>query len=186
LAHHNVRTRMSVDNLIEAMNILTPAAPDEALPVVTFEDGVKLHINGDTLNVVHTAPAHTDGDSVIKWEKANVLHAGDIFNRSGAPFVDRGSGGTVSGLIVAMDTMIGMTDENTKVIPGHGPVGTRADMISYREAVKNVLERVRTEHAAGKSLEEILALKLEWPVTPFAVVPADRLVQAAYEEVTGE
>ncbi len=185
VAHDNVRTRMSTDQVIEALNYAFPPSPQDALPVITFTEGVTFHLNNDTLTVFHTAPGHTDGDSMVKWETANVLHAGDVFNRSGVPFVDMSSGGTVSGMIEAMTTAISMSDENTIAIPGHGPVGTYADMVAYRDGIKTVLERVKAEHAAGKSLEQILALGLEWPHAASGPVSADRLVQAAYADVAG-
>ncbi len=180
VAHDNVRTRMSSDQFMKALNMAFPPSPKEALPLVTFTTGVSFHLNGDTLKVVHVVPAHTDGDAMVKWEKANVLHTGDVFNRAAAPFADRSSGGSVAGMIAAMETAIALADDNTKVIPGHGPMSTRADMLAYRDALKAFLARVATEHKAGKTLEQVLALKLEWQAAA-RTVPADGLVQAAYE-----
>ncbi len=184
VAHSNVRTRMSTDQLIASLNYAFPPSPKEALPVITFSEGVTFHLNGDTLKVVHVPAAHTDGDALVKFEKANVLHAGDVFNRAGAPFTDRSSGGSITGMIAGMEAAIALADDNTKVIPGHGPVSTRADMIAYRDALKVLLARVTAEHKAGKTLEQILALKLQWQAAT-RVVPADALVQATYEGLTG-
>ena len=180
LAHDNVRTRMSTDQVIQAFDYAFPPSPIEALPLITFAEGVVFHLNGDTLKVVHIAAAHTDGDAMVKWEKANVLHTGDVFNRSGAPFIDRSSGGTMTGMIDAMNVAIALTDGSTKVIPGHGPVGTRADMVAYRDALKAILARVATERKAGKTLEQVSALELQWPAAT-GNVSTDRLVQATYE-----
>ena len=180
IGHDNVRARMSTDQVIQAFNMAFPASPKEALPVVTFAAGMTLHLNGDTLKIVHVAAAHTDGDALVKWDKANVLHTGDVFNRAGAPFIDRGTGGSITGMIAGMDVAIAMTDANTKVIPGHGPVSTRADMVAYRDALKTLLARITAEHKAGKTLEQVLALKLEWQAATGAV-PATGLVQAIYE-----
>ncbi len=180
VAHDNVRTRMSSDQFIEALNYDIPASPKEAMPLVTFAEGVTFHLNGDTLKVFHTASAHTDGDSMVKWEKANVLHTGDVFNQSGAPFVDWSSGGTVPGMIAAMNAAIAMSDENTKIIPGHGPLGTYADMVSYRDRLEEFLARITAEHKAGKTLDQVLAMKLEWQAAT-GPVSADRLVQAIYK-----
>jgi cyclase len=185
VAHDNVRTRMSSDQFMQAMNLKFPPSPKDALPVITFTEGVTFHLNGDTIRVVHVVPAHTDGDSVVKWEKANVLHMGDVFNRATSPFVDRSSGGSVTGMIAAMEAAIGLADQNTKVVPGHGPVSTRADMIAYRDALKEMLARVTAEQKAGKSVEQVLALKLQWPAAS-GPVAADGLVRAIYDTITGK
>ncbi len=180
VAHDNVRTRMSSEQFIEALNYDIPTSPTAALPLVTFAEGVSFHLNGDTLKVFHTRAAHTDGDAMVKWEKANVLHTGDVFNQSGAPFVDWSSGGTVPGMIAAMDAAIAVSDSNTKVIPGHGPMGTRADMVSYRDRLKEFLARITAEHKAGKTLEQVLAMKLEWQAAT-GPVSADTLVRSIYK-----
>mgnify|MGYP003643387633 CR=1 FL=1 len=180
VAHDNVRTRMSSDQFIEALNYDIPTSPTAALPLVTFAEGVTFHLNGDTLKVFHTKAAHTDGDAMVKWEKANVLHTGDVFNQSGAPFVDWSSGGTVPGMIAAMDAAIAVSDADTKVIPGHGQMGTYADMVSYRDRLKEFLARITAEHEAGKTLDQVLAMKLEWQAAT-GLVSADRLVQAIYK-----
>jgi cyclase len=183
VAHDNVHTRMSSDQVIEALDYEFPPSPKEALPIISFAEGMTFHLNNDVLQVVHAAAAHTDGDAFVKWEKANVLHTGDVFNRSGPPFIDRSSGGSAVGMIAAMDTAIALTDGNTKVIPGHGPMGTRADMVAYRDALKNTLERVSAEYEAGKSLVQLLEMKLQWEAAAAGPASADRLVQAIYVEL---
>ena len=102
VAHHNVRARMSTPQFLAAMNMKIEPSPKDALPVVTFDDGVSLHLNGDTLRVIHVFNAHTDGDSLVHWQKANVLHMGDtFFHRDSFPFVDLSSGGSIDGVIAA-------------------------------------------------------------------------------------
>lgn len=182
VAHDNVRRRMSAEGFIEELNLKFPASPKAALPVVTFAEGVSLHLNDDTLKVVHVRAAHTDGDALVKWEKANVLHMGDVFNRSGTPFVDRSSGGSVAGMIAAVDVGLTLADANTKVIPGHGPVSTKADMQAYRDGLQAFQARIAAEHKAGKTLEQVLALKLTWKAVS-GDVPADRLVRSAYNDL---
>ncbi len=183
VAHDNVRTRMSTDQVIGALNYDFPPSPKEALPVVTFAEGVTFHLNEDVLQVVHVAAAHTDGDAFVKWEEANVLHTGDVFNRSGAPFIDRSSGGTAAGLSAAMDVALSLADENTKVIPGHGPVGTRADMVAYRDELNLAIARVTSEYNAGKSLQQILELEIQWTAAASGPVHAGRLVEAIYQDL---
>lgn len=185
VAHDNVRRRMSVEGLIEELNAKFPPSPKAALPSVTFAEGVTLHLNDDTLKVVHVRAAHTDGDSIVKWEKANVLHMGDVFNRSGAPFVDRSSGGSVAGMIAAMDLGIKLADDKTQVIPGHGPMSTKADMQAYRDALAAFNTRIAAEVKAGKTQDQILAMKLTWKAAG-GDVPADRLVRSAFQDLAAK
>jgi cyclase len=185
VAHDNVRRRMSAEGIIEELNAKFPPSPKAALPSVTFAEGVNLHLNDDALKVVHVRAAHTDGDSIVKWEKANVLHMGDVFNRSGAPFVDRSSGGSVAGMIAAMDAGLKLADDKTQVIPGHGPMSTKADMQAYRDALAAFNIRIAAEVKAGKTQDQILAMKLTWKAAS-GDVPADRLVRSAFQDLTAK
>ncbi|HEX8573208.1 MAG TPA: MBL fold metallo-hydrolase [Allosphingosinicella sp.] len=160
VAHSNVRTRMSSEQFIAALNDKVPASPAAALPVVTFEDGVALHLNGDTLHVVHVANAHTDGDSIIHWQNANVFHMGDtFFHKFSLPFIDLSSGGSIDGLIAAVDKGIAGSNEATRIIPGHGPVASRADLVAYRAMLADVRAKVAAGIAAGRTLAQIQATK---------------------------
>lgn len=158
MAHDNVRERLAAGREDGRFGPIPPA-PESALPVVTYHDGVKLHLNGDTVHAIHMHDGHTDGDSVIWWENANVVHMGDLyFNRVTLPFIDRESGGSAQGMLLAVDRVLEMTNEDTKIIPGHGPIATRADLIAYRDMLAEVITRVLEAMAAGSSLEEIQAL----------------------------
>ena len=158
VAQSRVRDRLAAGGTVAGNN--SPPAPKAALPVVTYDRGVTFHINGDTLDVLHTGGGHTDGDSVIYWRKANVLHTGDMMmHRSGFPFVDLSSGGNVRHLLVSIDQMIAMTDANTVVIPGHGPLATRADLIAWRAMIATAVERVEALKSAGRTLDQIKAAK---------------------------
>ena len=158
VAQTRVRDRLAAGGTVAGNN--SPPAPKAALPVVTYDRGVTFHINGDTLDVLHTGGGHTDGDSVIYWRKANVLHTGDMMmHRSGFPFVDLSSGGNVRHLLVSIDQMIAMTDANTVVIPGHGPLATRADLIAWRAMIATAVERVEALKSAGRTLDQIKAAK---------------------------
>lgn len=159
VAHDNVRERMSVDQFIEAFNREIPAAPEVALPVVTFNDEVTFHLNGETIRVFHVPPAHTDGDSVIHFQKADVVHMGDILFNGGYPFIDLSSGGSVDGVLAAVNRVLAMTDADTKFIPGHGPLASRKDLVAYRDMLQEVRARVAALVAEGKSLEEVQAAK---------------------------
>jgi cyclase len=160
LAHSNVRTRMSSEQFIAALNDKVPASPAGALPVVTFEDGVTLHLNGDTLHVVHVADAHTDGDSMVHWQQANVLHMGDtFFNKVTFPFLDLSSGGSIDGLIAAADKGLAWSNDTTRIIPGHGPVASKAELAAYRAMLVDIRAKVAAGIAAKQSLAQIQATK---------------------------
>lgn len=159
VAHENVRKRMSVPQFMRSMNRETPASPRAALPVVTFADAVTLHLNDDDVRIVHVAPAHTDGDALVKFAKANVIHAGDTYFAGMYPFFDVSSGGNLLGMIAACDAILALADEKTRIIPGHGPVSDAAGVRAYRAMLQTVLERVAPMVAAGKSLEDVMAAR---------------------------
>lgn len=159
VAHENVRKRMSSEQFIEALNEKVPPSPEAALPVVTFTGGVSLHFNGDTATAVHVAKAHTDGDALVKFTQANVLHMGDTFFHQAYPFIDVSSGGSIDGLIAAIDTGLSLCDADTIVIPGHGPRTDRAGLQAYRALLATSRAAVAALKAAGKTEEETIVAK---------------------------
>ncbi|MGH7163677.1 MAG: MBL fold metallo-hydrolase [Planctomycetota bacterium] len=159
VAHENVRKRMSVEQFQEAFGRKTPPAPEAALPVVTFAESVTFHYNDEEIHAFHMPPAHTDGDSAIRFRKANVLHMGDLFFNGMYPFIDLSSGGSVDGVIGAADRILEMTDEKTRIIPGHGPAATRADLEAYRAVLSDVRDRVAKLLDEGKSVAEVVAAR---------------------------
>jgi cyclase len=159
VAHDNVRMRMSAEQFLEAFGQKVPPSPEKALPVVTYDSSVTFHVNGDDVRGFHVAPAHTDGDSVVVFTKANVVHMGDLFFNGFYPFIDLSSGGSFDGMIAAADQVLAMTDAGTKFIPGHGPVGTRADLEKYRDMLKGVRAAIQPLVAAGKTADEVVAAK---------------------------
>jgi glyoxylase-like metal-dependent hydrolase (beta-lactamase superfamily II) len=158
IAQDNVRARMSVPQVMEFFKQEVPASPPAALPVVTFNDSVSLHLNGDEVRAVHVANAHTDGDAIIHFRKANVIHAGDAYFNSMYPFIDVESGGSIKGTLAAVDVMLSMADDRTRIIPGHGAVSGRAGLEAFRKMLVDTSTRVRTLKTAGKSVEEIVAM----------------------------
>ena len=158
IAHDNVRARMSVPQAMEFFKRAVPASPQGALPVITFSDSVSLHLNGDDVRVIHVADAHTDGDAIIHFRKANVIHAGDTFFNGWYPFIDADSGGSIAGLLTAIDTMLALSDGNTRIIAGHGPVSGKADLEAYRKMLVDTVTRIRTLRAEGRTADEIVAL----------------------------
>lgn len=182
LAHDNVRTRMAAGQVMPTLNLTVPPAGKDALPVVTFDGGVTLHLNGDTLDVVHVANAHTDGDALVHWTKADVLHMGDaFFHRLSLPFIDLDSGGSIDGLIAAVNRGLDIAGTNTRIIPGHGPIATRADLVAYRDMLVDVRGKVAAGIAAGQTLAQIQASKpaASYGMTDGFIKP-DQFVEAIY------
>lgn len=160
VAHENVRERMSVPQVMERAGRTVEPSPSGALPVVTFTRDLTLHLNGEPARVIHLAAAHTDGDAVVHFTGSNVLHAGDIFFNGMYPFIDVDSGGSVDGMIAAADELLAMTDADTKIIPGHGPLASRDDLRGYRDMLATVRDGVRAMIEEGRTLEEIKAAGL--------------------------
>ena len=184
VAHENVRKRMSSEQFIAAMNSRTPASPHAALPVVTFSEAVTLHLNGDSVSVTHVSPAHTDGDVIVHFMTANVVHMGDVFNNTGLPFIDRSSGGTSLGVVAAADMVYGMTNAQTRIIPGHGQITDRARLKAWRDAVYAVRERVAREVKAGKTIDAVLAMKLSAEYETEWKGGHERFIRAVYDELS--
>jgi glyoxylase-like metal-dependent hydrolase (beta-lactamase superfamily II) len=157
IAHDNVYKRLSVDQV----NLLgkTAALSKVGLPVVTFNDRVVYHINGDEITAYHVPPAHTDGDSFVRFRNANVVHTGDVFASGRYPFIDSTNGGSVKGIVAAIDKLLPELDDFTKVIPGHGPVSTKREVIAYRNMISTVASRVEEMVKQGKTLEQVIAAK---------------------------
>ncbi|MDH5197423.1 MAG: MBL fold metallo-hydrolase [Gemmatimonadota bacterium] len=160
VAHDNVRQRMSVEQFMEAFDRRVPASPVGALPVITFSETVTFYLNGDTLHVFHVPHAHTDGDVIIHFRTANALHMGDTFFNGRYPFIDVGSGGNVNGVIAAAEAGLAIADDATRIIPGHGTLGGRAELVAYRDMLVAARDRIGQAMAAGQTLEQIRAAKL--------------------------
>jgi cyclase len=184
LAHDHVRDRMAVEQKTRFGTM--PASPAVALPVITYHDGISLHLNGDRVRTIHLKHAHTDGDSAVLWEKANVIHMGDtFFHQVTLPFIDLDSGGSAKGLLAGISKVLMMIDDKTVVIPGHGPVATKADLAAYRDMLASVIASVETAKAAGKSLAEVQALKpaARWDTNPNGFIKGDDFVATIYDSL---
>ncbi len=156
VAHDNVRERMSVENVLEAIGMEFPASPEGALPVITFSEAVTFHLNGEAVEVFHVAAAHTDGDAVVYFPEANVIHAGDTYFNGSYPFVDAESGGSIEGLIAAADQLLALADDDTTIIPGHGELSTVDELEVYRDMLVDVRERTLEAIADGQTLDEFI------------------------------
>lgn len=157
VAHDNVRVRMSEGSFVKAFNMRTPPQTGHPLPVVTFNDQAGLHLNGEHARMHHVSNAHTDGDSIVHFEGSNVVHMGDTFFKGSFPFIDVGNGGSVDGVIAAASKVLSLVNDDTRIIPGHGPVTDKAGLTAYRDMLVVVRERVAEMKAAGKTLEEVQA-----------------------------
>jgi len=159
VAHTNTRKRLSSDQFIEAFNSKVPASPEIALPVLTFESTITLYHNGEELHLSHVNPAHTDSDILVHFRNANVLHAGDLFFNGFYPFIDSSTGGWIGGMVKAADRILNQVDDKTKIIPGHGPLGDKAQFQVYRTMLVTVQDRITPLVKAGKSVDEVVAAK---------------------------
>ena len=127
----------------------------EALPEVTFADSVTFHMNGETIHVFYAKNAHTDGDIIIHFKESNIFHCGDVFVRYGFPFIDQGAGGSIDGMIKAIEGLIAMANDQSKIIPGHGALSTKKDLIDYKDMLVTVRKRVADGIQQGKTLQQI-------------------------------
>ena len=174
LAQDRVRTRLAANQ------------PPEALPVLTYSEAVTIHLNGEEVRVIPMPPGHTDGDSIIYFVDSDVIHTGDMFRTVAFPVIDRGNGGTLPGTIDSLGVLAGMAGPDTKILPGHGVVSSRDDVIEFRDMVIAVADRVEAlvEGGAG-SYDEVAAAD---PTAEFNDRWGDpnRFLTAVYEELTGD
>jgi glyoxylase-like metal-dependent hydrolase (beta-lactamase superfamily II) len=159
IAHEKTKTRMSQPAEMKLMHLSLPAYPDGALPNTTFADSLKHDHNGDSVNLVHYDPAHTDTDIYIHFQNADVLHVGDILFNKMYPFIDEGSGGSIGGTIDAAQKSLALAGDKTKIIPGHGPLGDKADLKSYIDMLSSVRDKIAVLKKAGAGEQEVIAKK---------------------------
>lgn len=159
IAHEEARRRMQAGQFLPAFQMQIPPAVPAELPVVTFGDAIALHVNGQTVEVVHPAPAHTDGDAMVFMTEANVVHMGDLYWNGMYPLVDAASGGSLKGMIEGVAFALERMDESTAVIPGHGPLSNKAELIAYHAMLKLTQQRLEQLKRQGKSASEAVAAK---------------------------
>lgn len=156
VSHDKVRERLVTGSYIKAFGMNSPPANKAALPVLTFSEDMHFHINGDSVHAVHVPSAHTDGDSIIFFKKANVVHAGDVFFNGFYPFIDAANGGSLRGTITAVDAMLAATDSKSKIIPGHGPLADKAQLQAYRDMLVIAYARLLKLKNDGVSVEDAI------------------------------
>jgi cyclase len=184
IAQENVRERMKAGTNIPNREV--KPYPKEALPIITFNDRASVHLNGEDIKAIHFAAGHTDGDSVIYFTKSNVIHMGDDFVTYGFPFVDLQSGGSVQGMIDAVDKVIATAPPNAKIIPGHGALATVADMKPYVQMLRETRDKVAAGVKQGKTVdqlkqEKVLAGYEKWSGD---FISTDKWIETIYHDLT--
>ena len=186
IAHENTWKRMTSEQTYPEFDFKQPPAAAAARPVVTFLDSLTLHFNGETFQLIHIENAHSDADILVFAPRANVMQTGDLYLSSGYPFFDISHGGSINGMIAAAGQILEVIDENTKVIPGHGPLSDRAGVEQFKNMMVTVRGRIVKLIKEGKTIEEVLASK---PTADFDTarglgLPAETFVKIVYAELS--
>jgi len=182
-AHDNVRLRMTMAQLVRGERV--PPSPSGALPVITFSQDLTFHLNGDDIRAIHVDHAHTDGDSLIHWTRANVLHMGDTFFNGLLPFIDLDSGGSIDGAIAAVERGLQLANDETRIIPGHGPMARRADLVAYLAMLRDVRTRVAAAIRQRRTLAQIQALRIadRYNTRPNNFISPESFVETVYRSL---
>ena len=174
LAHDNVRVRLANDEKV---------SPD-ALPAITYENGIKLHFNGETIHIMHLESGHTDGDSIVWFEQPDVMHTGDLFFNGVFPFIDLKSGGSVKGYIESVKQVMEKIDDDTVLIPGHGALSNKAEYTSFLAMIEETFAFIKAQKAKGMNLEAITeaGLDTKWDKWAWSFISEDKWIATLYEE----
>jgi glyoxylase-like metal-dependent hydrolase (beta-lactamase superfamily II) len=185
IAQENVRKRLQSGSSVAGR--VTPPAPKDALPVITFNDRATVHLNGEDIRAIHMPHGHTDGDSVIWFTQSNVVHMGDDFFNGTFPFVDADNGGSVRGLSMNLDAMLAQIRDDTKVIPGHGPLGDKATLRAFADMIHASSAAVDAAMRSGKTLEQIKTEKVlePWAKWASSFITVDRWAESLYRDLGG-
>ena len=186
IAHDNVRKRLSTEQRIKFFKMTVPPSPSEALPVITFDNSLSVHFNGEEIKAIHFPHGHTDGDSVIFFTKSNVVHLGDDFFAGRFPFVDLDSGGSVQGLAKNIGEIIPKIPAGAKLIPGHGPISTLDDLKAFHRMLIETTDVVRKKVARKKTLAQIKTegLPAEWKSWGEGFVKTDQWIEIIYNSLS--
>ena len=167
ISHDNIRKRMTTEQVSIFMKNTTAPYPKDALPVLTFNDRMSFHLNGETATAYYVANGHTDGDSIVHFPASNVIHMGDMFFNGLYPYVDLDAGGSMQGLVAAADLALSMADDSTRIIPGHGPLGMTEDLKNYRDYLIKAGANVQELIDKDMNLQQVIAAEptKEWDET---------------------
>ena len=174
LAHDNVRVRLANDEKV---------SPD-ALPAITYENGIKLHFNGETIHIMHLESGHTDGDSIVWFEQPDIMHTGDLFFNGLFPFIDLNSGGSVEGYIDSVKQVLAKIDDDTVLIPGHGELSNKAEYTTFLAMIEETFAFVKAQKAKDMSLEAITEAGLDskWDKWAWSFISEEKWIATLYEE----
>ena len=156
IAHENVRERLNAEQFVDFLNKTFEASPLNALPTITYKDSITFYFNEDKIDVYHLPHAHTDGDSIIYFNKRNIIHTGDIYVNGRYPFIDHSSGGSIDGIITGIEKIISIIDNDTKIIPSHGLLSNLGELQDYLIMLKDIRQQVLTMVNNGATLNEII------------------------------
>jgi len=161
VAHENSRTMLMRDNVINlvAQTIEQPAYDEQAWPVVTYDAAMRMHFNGDRIDLIHSGPAHTTGDTAVVFRDRNLVHMGDVYNNSGYPFIDADNGGSLAGVIEFCESVLAELEPGAIVVPGHGPVSDYRGLADYITMLKTIRDRMSSLINSGASLEQVIAAR---------------------------
>ena len=157
VAQDNSRRRMATDQVLSGSNRPQPAYSEVGLPKITFLESMRFYYNDNTIDVIHTGRGHTDGDAQVYFRDSNVIHTGDMFVRYGLPYIDHGNGGSLDGMIEALWSIAGVINDDTIIIPGHGQLSTRADLLEFRMMLVTIRGRIKDQIARGRSVDQVVA-----------------------------
>ena len=174
LAHENVRVRLADDEKVKP----------EALPTITYEDGIKIYFNGETLHVMHLAVGHTDGDSVVWFEQPNVMHTGDLFFNGRFPYIDQGAGGNVEGYMDSVKQLLAKIDDETVIIPGHGDISNKQEYSAFLAMISETFNYVKALKQDGKTLDEVKAMGLDekWADWGWNFISEEKWITTLYKD----
>lgn len=184
MAHDNVRKRMGMTFENKTFGRTVEAVDESLWPTLTFSDTATLHFNGQMVKALHVPNAHTDGDSIVHFSPANIIHMGDNYFNGLFPYVDVDGGGTLQGMIAAQEKAIAMADAQTQIIPGHGPMATKGDLEKSADILKDILSRVKAAKESGKSIDEaVVAVPLTDYKDLASFINEEKMVRTAYRSL---
>lgn len=176
LAHHNVLKRLQAQNKIAS----------SALPVITYGDNISIHFNQDTLEIIHLGPGHTDGDSVVIWQKANIIHMGDLYFKDRFPYIDLDAGGSVTGYRENVSLILDRLDNKTKVIPGHGDLADKNALFKFKHMLDDSINWMRGEIELGHDLASIKkqGVPEKYADWSWEFISADKWIETLYQDLS--
>ena len=183
VSHQNSRKRMARDEVVVLVDTEQKAYSRDGLPKITFKESMSFHYNGETINIFHIGPAHTDGDAIVHFVESNVLHMGDVFVRYVFPFIDEPNGGNINGMIKTLDKAAELANNQTQIIPGHGQVSNKKDLLDYRKMLVTIRDRIKIQVEKDKTLKQIIASNPTQGYEGSDFVAKDDFVKIVYDSI---